>query len=71
MNKDIKLQVKGNADPAEALKLLSEWYALNIANPKATPLTGIMSSKTGMKIYRREYRKTDCFIAWKDVAVQD
>ncbi len=67
MSRDIKIQIKDNTDPVEALKLLSEWYALNIANPKATPLTGIMSSKTGMKIYRREYRKTDCFIAWKDV----
>jgi len=69
MNRDIKLQVKGGADPAEALKLLSDWFAMNIVNPEATPLTGIMSSKTSrMKIYRREYRKTDCFIAWKDVS---
>jgi hypothetical protein len=69
MNRDIKLQVKGGADPAEALKLLSDWFAMNIANPEATPLTGIMSFKNSrMKIYRREYRKTDCFIAWKDVS---
>ncbi len=68
MNRDIKLQVKGGADPAEALKLLSDWFAMNIANPEATPLTGIMSFKNSRtKIYRREYRKTDCFIAWKDV----
>ena len=66
MNRDIKIQIKDNADPTRALHLLSEWFTLNKNDPQKHPLTGIISSKSGMRICRRMYRKTECFIAWQD-----
>jgi hypothetical protein len=66
MSRDIKIQIKDNTDPVEALKLLGQWITMNTIEPEKYPITGVMSSMTGLKICRRMYRKTECYIAWQD-----
>ena len=60
-----RIQTRGDVTMSEALALVSEWYREHEKNPERWPMRGIFRWNS-LKCWRRNYRKTDCFLVWKD-----
>ena len=65
-DKRISVQIREGVPMSEALALVSAWYRRHEVDPERCPMTGIVSSWNSLKCWRRDYRKTDCFLVWKD-----
>jgi hypothetical protein len=64
-SKRISVQTSAGVSMSEALILISEWYRRHEVNPERWPMTGVFCWNS-LKCWRRNYRKTDCFLVWKD-----
>ena len=64
-DKRISVQIREGVPMSEALALVSAWYREHEKNPDRWPMRGIFHMGY-LKCCRRDYRKTDCFLVWKD-----
>jgi hypothetical protein len=51
-----------------ALTRIGKWYMDHLDDPKKNPMTGVVIYDDGMVLYKREYRKSDCFVAYYDAS---
>ena len=64
----ITVDVRDGLNTAVALARLATWYAEHDNDPKETPMRGVVVYKDGMVLFKRDYRKGDCFVIHQDNA---
>lgn len=66
MSQRITIQVEDGCDVTEAMVAIANWLERHKANPEKSPLTGTVLTHGGIRLFRRDYRKGLCFVAWKE-----
>jgi hypothetical protein len=64
----ITVDVRDGLDTSVALARLGAWYAEHSRDTVKTPLTGVVGYRDGMMLFKRDYRKNDCFVIFEDAA---
>jgi DNA gyrase inhibitor GyrI len=64
----ITVDVRDGLDVSDALTRLAGWYSTNRISPEEYPMRGAIVYKDGMILFKRDYRKGDCFVVYQDDA---
>ena len=62
----ITIEIEDELSCSAILRNLARWYELHEQDRVTTPLKGVVTYHDGTVICKRDYRKTDCFIALRD-----
>jgi hypothetical protein len=63
----ITLEIRDGIPASDALKRLAGWYASHERDSKAVPMRGVFCYRDGITICARDYRKTPCFVIFREV----
>ena len=64
----ITVDVRDGLDVSDALTRLAGWYSTSRIAPEEYPMRGAIDYKDGMVLFKRDYRKGDCFVIHQDNA---
>lgn len=65
----ITIQVEDGCDVTESMVAIARWFERHKSDPVKSPLTGTVLTHGGIRLFRRDYRKGLCFVAWKEAGV--
>lgn len=65
----ITFEIKDSISASDALTKLATWY--KAYEEDDAPMTGVVCYRDGITLYARDYRKTPCFVAYREAKTEE